>query len=294
MNLWSACQLLFLSSRRLLCPSGDMRVAKVSVKIMRMCGRYTLYHSSNEIVDRFRTMQVEFDLEQRFNIAPTQLVAVVAEKAEGGEIQRHLEPVKWGLVPFWVKDITTFKPFFNTRVETIAEKPSFKAAFTRRRCLIPCDGFYEWKKTPDGKVPMFITLKDNATFGMAGIYETWSSKDGGDLTTCSIITVPANNFMSDIHDRMPAIVRREDEDSWLNPMEVNNETLLRILKPYDDAQMKAHPVSSMVNSVRNESVRLIEEVTIEQALEKPPSAAKTRASVKKSALPEDTGQLKLF
>jgi putative SOS response-associated peptidase YedK len=271
-----------------------MRVVKVSVKIKSMCGRYTLYHSSNEIVDRFRTMQVEFDLEQRFNIAPTQLVAVVAEKAESGKIQRHLEPVKWGLVPFWVKDITTFKPFFNTRVETIAEKPSFKAAFTRRRCLIPCDGFYEWKKTENGKIPMFITLEDNSTFGMAGIYETWSSKDGGELTTCSIITVPANNFMSDIHDRMPAIVRREDEDFWLNPLEVNNERLLSVLKPYDNAAMRAHPVSSMVNSPRTESVRLIEEVTIEQALEKPPSAAKVRESSKKRNMSEDTGQLKLF
>ncbi len=260
-----------------------------------MCGRYTLYHSSNEIVDRFRTMQVEFDLEQRFNIAPTQLVAVVSEKAEGGQTLRRLEPVKWGLVPFWVKDIKTFKPFFNTRVETIAEKPSFKAAFTRRRCIIPCDGFYEWKKTEDGKIPMFITLKDGGTFGMAGIYETWSSPDGGDLTTCSIITVPANNFMSDIHDRMPAIIRREDEDFWLNPMEVNNEQLLKVLKPYDDSQMKAHPVSSMVNSPRTDSVRLIEECTIEQALEKPVSATRARATAKKREKDsEDTGQLKLF
>jgi len=259
-----------------------------------MCGRYTLYHSSNEIVDRFRTMQVEFDLEQRFNIAPTQMVAVVAEKAEGGETHRRLEPVKWGLVPFWVKDITTFKPFFNTRTETIAEKPSFKAAFTRRRCLIPCDGFYEWKKTDDGKIPMFISLKNGDTFGMAGIYESWSSKDGDELTTCSIITVPANNFMSDIHDRMPAIIRREDEDAWLNPLEVNNERLLKMLKPYDDALMKAHPVSSMVNSPRTESVRLIEECTIEQALEKPLSE-KTRAAAKKRDKGiEDTGQLKLF
>lgn len=265
----------------------------VSVKIMRMCGRYTLYHSSNEIVNRFRTMQVEFDFEQRFNIAPTQLVAVVAEKAEGGEMHRRIEPVKWGLVPFWVKDITTFKPFFNTRVETITEKPSFKSAFTRRRCLIPCDGFYEWKKTPDGKVPMFISLKDGETFGMAGIYETWSSPDGGDLTTCSIITVPANNFMSDIHDRMPAIIRRENEDDWLNPLEVNNERLLGMLRPYDDAEMKAHPVSSMVNSPRTDSVRLIEECTIEQALEKPMSPTKAKALAKKREI-EDIGQLKLF
>ena len=265
---------------------------------MRMCGRYTLYHSSNEIVDRFRTMQVEFDLEQRFNIAPTQLIAVVAEKAEGGEMHRRLEPVKWGLVPFWVKDITTFKPFFNTRTETIAEKPSFKAAFTRRRCIIPCSGFYEWKKTEDGKgkIPMFISMKDGEPFGMAGIYETWSSPDGGDLTTCSIITVPANEFMSDIHDRMPAIITRENEDDWLNPMEVNNERLLRMLVPYDDNLMKAHLVSSMVNSPRTDSVRLIDECTIEQALEKPLSAtrAKGAAAKKREQGFEDTGQLKLF
>ncbi len=262
-----------------------------------MCGRYTLYHSSNEIVDRFKTMQVEFDLEQRFNIAPTQLVAVVQEKAEGGQTQRRLEPMKWGLVPFWVKDITTFKPFFNTRTETIAEKPSFKAAFTRRRCIIPCSGFYEWKKTEDGKgkIPMFIYLKDGAPFGMAGIYETWNSKDGDELTTCSIITVPANDFMADIHDRMPAIIRREDEDTWLNPLEVNNERLLSMLRPYDDAAMKAHPVSSMVNSPRTDSVRLIEECTVEQALEKPVSATRAKAEAKKRDKGvADTDQLKLF
>lgn len=259
-----------------------------------MCGRYTLFHSSNKVVDRFKTRQVEFDLTDRYNIAPSQLLAVVAEHAAIGETARVLEAMKWGLVPSWVKDINTFKPFINARVETLSEKPSFRTAFARRRCLIPADGFYEWMKTENGKVPMFIKLKGEGPFAFGGIYETWNSPDGDEMTTCAIITVPANNFMSEIHERMPAIIRPEDEDAWLNPLEQNKTLLLNMLRPYDDDEMYAHPVSSMVNSPSIDSVRLIEECSIEKALEKIKTPRPPREPKKKTEPEFDNGQLKLF
>ncbi|HEY9785719.1 MAG TPA: SOS response-associated peptidase [Candidatus Obscuribacterales bacterium] len=260
-----------------------------------MCGRYTLHHSTNEIVERFHVQQVELDLIPRYNIAPSHLVAVIAQK-DGDSPKRSLQAFKWGLVPFWVKDVQKHKPFINSRCETLAEKPSFKAALVRRRCIIPADGFFEWKTTPRGKVPMYITLADGKPFALAGIWEEWKSPDGTPLRTCSIITVPANELMAQIHDRMPAILAPEQEDVWLDPDLRDKDKILSMLAPYDPQQMVAHPVSTLVNSPGTDSVRCIEKMDMAAVLESMPLKSTRKRSTttdEQLRVAEETVQLKI-
>lgn len=294
-----------------------------------MCGRYTLYHSTNEIIERFKIQQSKMGIDPRYNVAPSQLVAVIAgrtrddssaadsrdaesrgtesrgtessdtESSSAGGVFRTLEPVKWGLVPFWVKDINKHKPFINARCETLAEKPSFKAALSRRRCIIPADGFFEWKKTEHGKIPMYITVKGGKPFALAGIWEEWTAPDGTPLRTCAIITVPANEFMEDIHDRMPAILTPEAEDVWLDPAEKDRDKLLKLLVPFDSAQMEAHPVGKIVNSPIIDSEECIKEVDQESIIADAMGSAggrTRRPSAKNRAEKAESGvaQLKLL
>jgi putative SOS response-associated peptidase YedK len=212
-----------------------------------MCGRYTLSKREN-ILQRFRIVALESQIEPRYNIAPTQKVPVIvpAQNAQG----RELVEMTWGLIPSWVKDRSKHKPLINARAETLAEKPSFKQALIKRRCIIPADSFYEWKTTAGSKVPINIHLKNKELFAIAGLWEQWTSEDGEVLRTCTIITLSPNMVLADIHNRMPAILRRDSEDSWLDSNLKDTATLLKMLEPYSDEEIEYYPVSTLVNSAK--------------------------------------------
>ena len=227
-----------------------------------MCGRYTLRHNTQQIVARFEVAEVidatfaEMQPDApRYNIAPTQPVAVVTENSP-----RILEMMRWGLVPSWARDPSIGSRMLNARAETLTEKPSFKTALTRRRCIIPADGFYEWKKQGKSKQPLRIHRKDDELFAFAGLWDEWTSPDGSPLRTCTIITVAPNKLMASIHDRMPAMLRPEDEADWLNGSLKSVPDLLALLAPYPDEEIEAHPVSNTVNSVANDCSTCIESI----------------------------------
>ena len=170
---------------------------------------------------------------------------------------RKLELFQWGLIPSWAKDPKIGNKMINARAETLAEKPSFRSALKRRRCLVVADGFYEWKKTGAAKTPMFIQLKDGRPFAFAGLWEVWQPPDGSLIKTCTIITTEPNALMADIHNRMPAILSPEAYDLWLTPGELSADAVLPLLKPYDPTQMKATPVSARVNSPAVDAPELV-------------------------------------
>jgi putative SOS response-associated peptidase YedK len=209
-----------------------------------MCGRFTLHHSTEEVVDLFGVEEVGVSFKPRYNIAPTQPVAVVVPQAV-----RSLEGFNWGLVPFWAKDPKIGSRMINARAETLAEKPSFRGAFKYHRCIIPCSGYYEWKKGgPKGKdkVPTYLYMEDRALFGMAGLWEEWNGPNGEVLHSCTIVTVEANDFAAKVHHRMPLILKGEDEKAWLDPSLQDARLLHPLLRPYR-GKMGAHPVSKQVN-----------------------------------------------
>ncbi|MGZ4107008.1 MAG: SOS response-associated peptidase [Tumebacillaceae bacterium] len=213
-----------------------------------MCGRFTLTVTPDQLQLRFDAESLTFEFEPRFNIAPGQpIAAVIADKG-----QRRIGQLRWGLVPFWAKDEKVGYKMINAKSETVQEKPAFKSPFLRKRCIIPADGFYEWQKTESGKQPMRIVMRDEAIFGLAGLYDTWTAPDGSKLHTCTILTTRPNELMSPIHDRMPVILRREDEAIWLDREKQDAELLQSLLVPYPQEEMRAYPVHSMVGNVKNE------------------------------------------
>jgi putative SOS response-associated peptidase YedK len=197
-------------------------------------------------------------LEPRYNIAPTQPVAVVRQS----ELGRALGVVQWGLVPSWAKDPTMGSKMINARAETVAEKPAFRAAFKQRRCLVLADGFYEWQPTStrQPKQPFYIHRQDDEPFAFAGLWEYWEGADGA-LETCTIITTEANELVSPIHERMPVIIAPDDYAQWLDPTTKQATPLQELLQPYDSDALEAYPVSHAVNNARNESPKCIAPVT---------------------------------
>ncbi|MGP1907134.1 SOS response-associated peptidase [Metabacillus sp. JX24] len=223
-----------------------------------MCGRYTLFAEYAELVDRF---QIGAAIEEdqyaiSYNIAPSQHVAAVINDGK----QNRMGYLRWGLIPPWAKDEKIGYKTINARAETLSEKPSFRNAFMKKRCLIPADSFYEWKRAEGTKTPMRIKLKSGAPFGMAGLWESWKSPEGKVIHSCSVITTEPNSLMSTIHDRMPVILKEEDESIWLNPLHSDPAYLSQFLKPFDENQMEAFEVSSEVNSVKNNGAHLIREI----------------------------------
>jgi len=188
----------------------------------------------------------------RYNIAPMQDVPIIRRGPTG---LRELVEVRWGLVPRWAKDPAIGNRMINARAETLAEKPSFRTALKRHRCLLPADGFYEWKQTPSGgKQPIHIGMKDGAPFAFAGLFERWLSPAGEVLDTCTIITTQSNALLAPLHDRMPVIVAPDAFDRWLD---VANEDTAELFTPYPAEAMTYYPVSPRVNSVRNDDAKLI-------------------------------------
>ena len=223
-----------------------------------MCGRFTLRTPANVLVEQFQLATAP-DLLPRFNIAPSQPVAVVRQPPDA--CGRSLTLIRWGLVPFWAKDPAIGNRMINARAETIAEKPAFRTAFQRRRCLITADGYYEWRKSGGRKQPYYFRMRDERPFTFAGLWECWAgaeSAGGGPLETCTIITTRANELSRPIHDRMPAILQEAGYDVWLDPAVHDRRRLAPLLAPYDSASMIADPVSTLVNNPRNDEPSCIE------------------------------------
>jgi len=207
----------------------------------------------NRLVERFLFEPQDVVLRPRFNIAPTQPVAVVRQ--DGSDRQRTLAMLRWGLIPSWAKDAAVGNRLINARGETVSEKPSFRSAFKQRRCLILADGYYEWQKPRDGgaKRPHFFHLVDDAPFAMAGLWERWQSPEGPVVETCTIITTGANELAGTIHDRMPVILRPEAHVTWLTVREQDPRVLSTLLMPYPAEFMAVFPVGTTVNNPRNET-----------------------------------------
>jgi putative SOS response-associated peptidase YedK len=222
-----------------------------------MCGRYTLAVQLDMIQDRFLLKESIPAFTPRYNIAPTQMAPVITESASG----RRLELMRWGLVPAWAKDQTIGNKLINARGETVAEKPSFRKSLQSRRCIVPSDGFYEWKKLPDGKskIPIRLTVGQGDLFGFAGLWDSWKAPDGSELRTFTIITTEPNQAVASIHNRMPVILSKENEKRWLDPTITQPQLLLPLLVPYQ-GEMRTFEVSKAVNIPSNDSPSLIEPV----------------------------------
>jgi putative SOS response-associated peptidase YedK len=194
-----------------------------------MCGRYSTSSAViSALAERFNAQQKLEEYEPNHNIKPTQDAPTVLEH----EDQRHLYLMHWGLIPFWAKDPKIGYKMFNARAETVAEKPAFKNSFRRKRCLVPATGFYEWKQEGRGKVPYLFTVGDNEIFGFAGLYDTWRTPNGEHLYTYTIITTSANELVSSVHDRMPVILPRDQEQLWIDPTVDDPLFLQSLLEPY--------------------------------------------------------------
>ncbi len=224
-----------------------------------MCGRFTLRTPEKTLASMFDGLRFP-DLKPRYNIAPTQDVVCIRQTELG---DNEVAMLRWGLVPFWAKDIKMGARMINARSETAASKPSFRAAFQRRRCLVLADGFYEWKKVGQEKQPFYVTQNGDAPFCMAGLWESWrpnqSDKrdEGKHFETCTILTTAANSMMASLHDRMPVILPEDRYDLWLDREFKDRQRLEGLLVPTDGQQLQMRPVSKLVNKVINDGPECI-------------------------------------
>ena len=220
-----------------------------------MCGRFSFAPDLKIVNEHYDITVNDNEIEPNYNCAPTQLLSVISNDAPG-----KLSRYRWGLIPFWAKDQSIGNKLINSRAETITEKASFKTSFKRRRCLVPADAFYEWRKVADikKKIPYRIFLKDQPLFSMAGIWDQWKNPDGEIVRSFSIITTSPNQLVAEIHNRMPVILPKRLEKLWLDS---NDEReLLDLLQPFPAKLMDAYKVSELVNSPRNNSVEVMREV----------------------------------
>lgn len=217
-----------------------------------MCGRYSFAVEDELIRERFGIRVRTAIYKARYNCAPAQMLAVITAMEP-----ETLNFFKWGLIPSWSRDPSMGARMINARAETLAEKPSFRAAFRHRRCLVPADGFFEWRRDRE-KSPFRIRMKEGRPFAMAGIWEQWKGEDGLPVNTFSVVTTTPNRLMAEIHDRMPVILRREEEQEWL--FGSSPELLNGLLRPYPDEEMEAYAISKRVNSPANDTPDILEPV----------------------------------
>ena len=217
-----------------------------------MCGRFAQKSPAGKVSKQFKVEEVP-PLVERYNVAPAQSVLAVRESPDG----REAAFLKWGLVPRWAKDPSIGNRLINARAETVTEKPSFREAFKRRRCLVPMEGFYEWARRGDRKRPFYFHMRDGEPFAVAGLWETWEG-DGGTLETCTLLTTEANGLLASYHDRMPVILRPEDYDLWLDSEVRGTEVLLPLLRPYPREGMTTYAVSPAVTSPSHDGPRCVE------------------------------------
>jgi len=220
-----------------------------------MCGRFTLTVSPEQLRAALPGFFIPEGFQPRYNIAPSQPVAVIPNDGKN-----QLDFFVWGLIPSWAKDPSIGNRLINARAETLVEKPSFRSAFRRRRCMVLADGFYEWKTEigRKSKTPMYIKLASGEPFAFAGLWETWQSPDGSQVQSCTIITTEPNDLIRPIHNRMPVILPAEAHAAWLEQGDVDPTRLQRLLTPYISQTMLAYPVSTLVNSPNNEDALLIQ------------------------------------
>ncbi len=219
-----------------------------------MCGRYTVTKTEG-LTERFKAEQPQLPITARYNVAPSQVMPVVLRNSPN-----RVEWLKWGLVPFWSKEPKAGYSTINARAEGIADKPTYRKPIRSQRCIVPADGFYEWQKTGVGKQPYYIQLKDGQLFGFAGLYDIYRDQDGQELKTFTIITTEANELMAPIHNRMPVILRPEDEDLWLDKAVTDPQAVVGLLQPYPAELMVAYPVSKLVNKPENDLPELVRTV----------------------------------
>jgi putative SOS response-associated peptidase YedK len=216
-----------------------------------MCGRYSLVPTEN-IAARFDIQQEQLALSPRYNVAPSQSMPVVVRNSPN-----RLVEMQWGLIPSWSKEPRAQFSTINARAETVTKSPVFRGPFKSRRCLVPASGFYEWQRTGQGKQPFCIRLKHGDLFAFAGLYDVWHDPDGNELYSYTVITTVPNELVAPIHNRMPVILRREDEQVWLDK-EADSAQLLALLQAYPADKMVAYPVSRAVNSPANEGAELMQ------------------------------------
>jgi putative SOS response-associated peptidase YedK len=225
-----------------------------------MCGRFAQRSDPKRLAREFKVAEVP-DVVARYNIAPTQEILGVTESADG----REMKFFKWGLIPSWAKDAAMGARLINARSETVEEKPAFREAFKKRRCIIPADGFYEWQRTEGRKQPFFFQMKDERPFGFAGLWERWQGAGGEAIESCTILTTEANEVLRPVHDRMPVILHPGDYELWLDEDVRKRELLRDLLGPYPAEEMVSQPVSTAVNSPRNQGETLIERAAVNSA-----------------------------
>ena len=214
-----------------------------------MCGRYSFNQVAEAIADKFQVKEVP-PLSPRYNIAPTQQIATVSVSSES--LERQFKMLRWGLIPSWAKDAKMGAKLINARAETVAEKPAFRAAFKKRRCLILADGVYEWHTQNGEKQPFYFRLENGEPFAFAGLWEHWEKGEGEPIESCTILTTEANELMRPIHERMPVILDSKNYEQWLDPETKKIELLQSFLQPYPSEEMTAYPVSTKVNSPKND------------------------------------------
>lgn len=218
-----------------------------------MCGRYVLKAALPDIA-RMLGMDVDFDLDPSYNIAPTRAVPACRIEAPG---PKQLALMHWGLIPPWTNKPDASYRMINARAETVAEKPAFRSALRHRRCLIPADGYYEWKSMPGRKQPYYFSMKDGSPFCFAGLWERSRPADGDPIESCAIITTGANTLGADIHHRMPVILFPDDYGRWLDPRIQQADEVLPLLQAFPPQAMTVYPVSTLVNNARIDEPRCI-------------------------------------
>jgi len=210
-----------------------------------MCGRFTLFEPDQVLAREFGVSDFP-PRSPRYNIAPSQPITAVRAAPSGSG--REIALLRWGLIPSWSKDPATGNRLINARAETAREKPSFRNAFRRHRCLIPTSGFYEWQRQERGKQPYFIRMRNGHPFAFAGLWDRWERPDEGAVETCTILTTAANDVLAPIHDRMPVILPPGEYDRWLDPSLLNTDSLAPLLVPFPPEEMLAYPVNPRVNA----------------------------------------------
>jgi putative SOS response-associated peptidase YedK len=254
-----------------------------------MCGRYTIIASPETLRALFR-YEEQPNFPPRYNVAPTQPIAIV-RLVDG---KRHFALVRWGLLPSWVKDPKTFSLLINARGESAAEKPAFRAAMKRRRCLIPADGFYEWQAAGDRKRPFYVRAKSGAPLAFAGLWETWTGPNGEELETAAIVTTRANRTLSAIYDRMPVIIPPEAFDLWLDCTNVDAQTAAALIVPAPEDLLEAYEVSTAVNRTANDDPTMTKRAAPTPEPQPAPKTAKPPRAPTRRRAKKDSGQGALF
>jgi len=224
-----------------------------------MCGRYRLSRRKQILEEHFDVVSGEEDWSPRYNIAPTQLVPVIRQHPK--EPRRDLSLVRWGLIPSWAKDASG-AAMINARSETAATLPAFREGLQRRRCLVPADAFYEWRRSTAARQPYCFEVRDGELFAFAGLWDRWKDATGQCIRSCSILTTTPNALTSAVHDRMPVILNRDDYDLWLDPGMQDTAVVSDLLRPLDARHMRCYPVSNRVNQVQNDDEECSRRVTL--------------------------------